>query len=247
MKRVIVLTALLIVSLSTSMLFAAGAQEAATAAVPKIGVSKIITHPALDAVEKGMQDHLAAVGVDVKFDFQNANGDISTANSIAQKFKADKVSMVVGIATPVAQALANTFSDIPVIFSAVTDPLAAGLVPSYGPYTGNVAGVSDMNPVEAQIALLVRLTGAKAIGNVYASGEANGVLLNQMAADACKKLGVELVSAAVANTSEVMSATQSIVKRVGAMIIIRSDLLPAESSKTSSRMARTLAPSAPCS
>jgi len=76
-----------------------------------------------------------------------------------------------------------------------------------------------MNPVEAQIALLVRLTGAKAIGNVYASGEANGVLLNQMAADACKKLGVELVSAAVANTSEVMSATQSIVKRVGAMYI----------------------------
>ena len=220
MKRVIVLTALLIVSLlSASMLFAAGAKEATSAAVPMIGVSKIITHPALDAVEKGMQDHLAAVGVAVKFDFKNANGDISTANSIAQKFKADKVAMVVGIATPVAQALANTFSDIPVIFSAVTDPLAAGLVPSYGPYAGNVAGVSDMNPVEAQIALLVRLTGAKAIGNVYASGEANGVLLNKMAADACKKLGVELVSAAVANTSEVMSATQSIVKRVGAMYI----------------------------
>lgn len=220
MKRVILLTTLLIVSLlSASMLFAAGAKEASVAAVPTIGVSKIITHPALDAVEKGMQDHLAKVGVAVKFDFQNANGDISTANQIAQKFKADKVSMVVGIATPVAQALANTFQDIPVVFSAVTDPLAAGLVPSYGPYTGNVAGVSDMNPVEAQIALLVRLTGAKTIGNVYASGEANGVLLNQMAAAACKKLGVELVSAAVANTAEVMSATQSIVKRVGAMYI----------------------------
>ncbi len=220
MKRLFALTALLSVSLfAASILFAAGVQESAKSSVPVIGVSKIITHPALDAVEKGIQDHLRAAGVAVRFDFQNANGDISTASSIAQKFRADRVNMVVGVATPVAQALVNTFKDIPVVFSAVTDPLAAGLVPSYGPYTGNVAGVSDMNPVEAQIALLVRLTGAKVIGNVYASGEANGVLLNQMAADAAKKLGVELVSAAVSNTSEVMSATQSIVRRIDAMYI----------------------------
>jgi putative ABC transport system substrate-binding protein len=211
---------LLVLLLGCSMIATLGAAGVQEAAIPTIGVSKIITHPALDAVEQGMQDYLASKNVKVNFDFQNANGDISTANSIAQKFKADKVALTVGVATPVAQALANAFSDVPVVFSAVTDPLAAGLVPSYTvPHAGNVAGVSDMNPVESQISLLVKLTGAKAIGNVYASGEANGVILMEQAKAACAKLGVEFVTSAVANTSEVMQATQAIVKRVGAVYI----------------------------
>jgi putative ABC transport system substrate-binding protein len=198
---------------------AAKAPEA-QATVPLIGVSKIITHDALDSVEQGIQDHLASKNVQVRYDWQNANGDPSTANSIAQKFKADKVSLAVGIGTPVAVALANTFADIPVIFTAITDPLDANLVPSYTtPYDANTAGVSDMNPVDAQIKLLVELTGAKTVGNVYASGEANGVLLMEEAKAACAELGVEFVTAAVANTSEVMQALQAIIGRVDAVYI----------------------------
>ncbi|MDX9808801.1 MAG: ABC transporter substrate-binding protein [Sphaerochaetaceae bacterium] len=197
-----------------------GAQGVTDSAIPLVGISKIITHPALDAVEQGIQDYLASQNVTVRFDFQNANGDISTANSIAQKFKLDRVQLSVGIGTPVAQALVNTFSDVPVVFTAITDPVDAGLVPSYTiPHGGNVAGVSDMNPVESQIELLIRLTGAKSIGNVYASGEANGVILMEQAAAACKKFGVEFVTAAVSNTAEVKQATQSIVKRIDAMYI----------------------------
>ena len=83
----------------------------------------------------------------------------------------------------------------------------------------NVCGVSDMNPVEEQIKLLVDITGAKTIGNIYASGEANGVTLMNQAKEACQKLGVNFVEVAIANSSEVRQAAQSIVDRVDAIYI----------------------------
>ena len=216
MKRVGILLLLSLVLVAS--LSAAGVQEAKSE--PLVGVSKFLAHPALDAVETGMQDYLKSVGKNVRFDFQNANADVSASAQIAQKFKSDRVDMVVGIATPTAQALVNVFSNIPVIFSAITDPLGAGLVTTYTtPNSDNVTGVSDMNPVEAQIELLVRLTGAKTIGNIYASGEANGVTLMEQAKAAAQKLGVAFVPAAVANTSEVMQATQAIIGRVDAIYI----------------------------
>ncbi|WP_320127940.1 ABC transporter substrate-binding protein [uncultured Sphaerochaeta sp.] len=195
--------------------FANGTVEAPASGTPsyKIGVSKLLAHPALDAAEKGMQDYLATTGLDVSYDLQNANGDISTAASIAQKFKSDKVDVAVGIATPSAQALANVFDTTPVVYSAVTDPVEAGLV------ADNICGVSDSNPVEAQIKLLVQITGAKTVGNIYASGEANGVVLMEMAKKACENLGVEFVSAAISNSSEVKMATQSIIGRVDAIYV----------------------------
>ena len=107
------------------------------------------------------------------------------------------------------------------LFAAVTDPADAGLVADN--YTAdpesNVCGVSDMNPVEAQISLLAEITGAKAIGNVYSSGEQNGVVLMEQAQAACDKLGLEFVPVAIANSSEVRMATQSIIDRVDAVYI----------------------------
>lgn len=217
MKKATLLISVLILAL-LSPLFAQGVQE--TAGPPLIGVSKFLAHPALDAVEVGMQDYLNSVGKEVVFDFQNANAEVSASAQIAQKFKADNVDIAVGIATPTAQALVNVFTDIPVVFSAITDPLDAGLVSTYEtPYEENTTGVSDMNPVDAQIDLLARLTGAKVIGNIYASGEANGVALMEEAKAATEGLGLEFVTAAVANTAEVMQATQSIMGRVDAVYI----------------------------
>lgn len=197
-------------------LFSAGQAEQTGPQPYKIGISKLVTHAALDAAEQGMMDHLATTDLQVTYDHQNANGDISTASSIAQKFKSDKVDVAVGIATPAAQALAQVFNEnsgTPVVFSAVTDSSEAGLV------AANIAGVSDKNPVEEQIKLLIDITGAKTIGNVYASGEANGVLLMEMAKAACEKYGVGFVSAAISNSSEVKMATQSIIDRVDALYI----------------------------
>ncbi len=180
-----------------------------------IGISKIIQHPALDAIEQGIIDGLAELGYeDIVFDLQNANGDITTATSIAQKFKADKVDLAIGIATPTAQALANIISDSPVLFSAVTEPIEAGLVENYDHGIGNVTGVSDLTPVEAQIRLLAEVTNIKRLGHVYTSGEANAVLLAEMAEKVCKELGIEFVPSAVTNSSEVKQAAQAIASRV---------------------------------
>ena len=204
--------------LASLPLVAAGQAEGTASQNPgekvyKIGVSKLLPHPALDKVEKGLQDYLATTDLKVTFDLQNANGDISTVNSITQKFKSDKDDLVVGIATPSAQSLANTFTDIPVVYSAVTDPNQAGL------NTGKVCGVSDMNSVESQIKILVEVTKAKTIGNIYCSSEANGVVQMEQAREACKKLGVAFVEVAVNNTSEVKMAAQSIIDRVDAIYI----------------------------
>lgn len=216
MKRIGVLILLSLIIVTT--LFGAGTQESKKD--PLIGVSKFLAHPALDAVEEGMQDYLKSVGKVVRYDFQNANADGSATSQIAQKFKSDKVDIAVGIATPTAQALVMTLPTTPVVFSAVTDPLSAGLVTTYStPYNEQVTGVSDMSPVEAQIALLARLSNAKTIGNVYASSEANGVVLMEEAKEASEKLGLNFVTAAVANTSEVKSAMQSIANRVDAVYI----------------------------
>lgn len=212
MKNLKILSLLLILGLACTTVFAQGTQEQESN-VKKIGVSKLLPHPALDSVEQGIQDYLATTDLEVEYNLQNANGDISTAASIAQQLKSDKCDLVVGIATPSAQSLANVFTDIPVVFSAVTDPVSASLE------GGNICGVSDLNPVSSQIKLLVELTGANTIGNIYASGEANGVVLMEMAKEACEELGVEFVSAAVSNTAEVKMAAQSIIDRVDAIYV----------------------------
>lgn len=212
MKRLI--TTLSIIALASIFVFANGQEEKnINPNAYKVGVSKLLPHPALDAVEQGLQDYLATTNFEIKYNLQNANGDISTAASIASQLKSGKNDVVVGIATPSAQSLGSIISDIPVVFSAVTDPVESGL-------TGeNYCGVSDVTPVESQLQLLIKLTNAKTIGNIYTSGEANGVILNNMVQAACNNLGVECISAAVSNSSEVKMATQSIIDRVDAIYI----------------------------
>ena len=107
------------------VLAAAFAGPAVSADAPQgvVGISKIVSHPALDAIEKGIQDELSSMGYKLAYDLQNANGEISTAASIAAKFKAQKTAVAIGIATPTSQALVNAIADRPVVFSAVTDPV----------------------------------------------------------------------------------------------------------------------------
>ncbi|HAL18043.1 MAG TPA: ABC transporter substrate-binding protein [Spirochaetaceae bacterium] len=189
----------------------------------KIGISKILAHPALDASEQGIKDYLKQKGIDADIDVQNANGDVAVSAQIAQKFKADGKQVVVGIATPTAQALVQTFpasSNVPIVFAAVTDPVEAGLVNSWsGDASSNVCGVSDITPVEEQIKVFSAITGAKTIGNIYASGESNSIVLKNMIEAACKKFGLKLVDASVSNTAEVKTVMQSIINRVDAIYI----------------------------
>ena len=185
-----------------------------------IGMSKIVTHPALDAAEQGIKDELADLGyTDIVYDVQDANGDFTTARSIASKFKADKVTLAVGIATPTAQALVGAITDIPIVFTLVTDPVGAELVPSLAGGGGNVTGYSDLTPVREQIELLAQFGNIKSLGHVYSSGEANAVVLADMAEKVCNELGIEFVPATVTNSAEVRQATQAIVNRVDAIYV----------------------------
>ena len=186
---------------------------------PVIGIAKIVSHPALDAVEKGIQDELNERKIDVVFDLQNANGDINTAISIAKKFKEEKVKIAVGIATPTAQALVKELKNTVVVFSAVTDPVKAGLVNSLQKGEKYVTGISDMTPVKEQILLLTKIKPIKKLGLIYSSHEDNAVALANITRNVCKELGIELVEATVSSTAEVKQAALSIIKRVEAIYI----------------------------
>ncbi len=180
----------------------------------KVGITKIVAHPALDAVEKGIQDELAARGITATFDLQNANGDVNTATQIATKFKTDGVDAVVAIATPTAVAAANTIKDIPVIFSVVTDPVGAGLVTSIDKGEGNVTGLSDKTDVLQHITLFAKVAGIKTLGYIYTSSEANSASSLADVEAACKMLGIKLVTQSINNSSEVKQATGAIISRV---------------------------------
>ena len=186
---------------------------------PVIGISKIVSHPALDSVEKGIQDELAAAKIAVDYDLQNANGNVGTAASIANKFQSAKVALAVGIATPTAQALVNTMKETPVVFSAVTDPVKAGLVKSLKGGDKWVTGVSDMTPVKQQLELLMKLKKIKKLGHIYTSSEENAVVLAGIVKQACKELNIEFVETTVSKSAEVKQATQSIINRVDALYI----------------------------
>ena len=180
----------------------------------RIGISKLMAHPALDDIERGIIDYLEENGIDAEYDIQNANGDISTAASIANVFSTEGVDIAIGIATPTAQALANAFEDIPVVFATVTDVEAAGLAG-----LDNVAGTSDEVPIREHFSLIERLTGARSIGMVYTSGEANGISSMKKMKAVCEESGVQLVTAAVSNSAEVRMAALSIAGRVDAMYV----------------------------
>jgi putative ABC transport system substrate-binding protein len=190
----------------------------------KIGIAKIIAHPALDAVEKGIIDEFAERGIKAVFDLQSANGEFSTAASIAARFKDEKVDVAVGIATPTALALLNGLEKgTPIVFSAVTDPISAGLRSSNTKDTANVTGVSDMTPVKEQIELMNQIKPIKTLGHLYNSGEANSVELYRILVEVCKTLNIKLIVTTVTNTSEVRQAAEFLAREKVDAIYVSTD------------------------
>jgi putative ABC transport system substrate-binding protein len=190
-----------------------------TQAALKIGIAKIVQHPALDTIEKGIQDGLSARNIDAVYDIQNANGDISTASQIAAKFKAEKVDIAVGIATPTAQALANAIKDVPVVFSTVTDPIGAGLVSSLDRGEGNVTGLSDAIPTVEHITLFKEIAGISTLGYIYTSSEANSASALDLVRKGCDENGIILVSQSINTSADIKQAAQSIVSRVDGLYL----------------------------
>lgn len=199
--------------LTLSVLFALSAAPKQKNKTVKIGIAKIVQHPALDSVEKGIIDAIEAAGIKAKFDLQNANGDINTANHIATQFKDTKVDVAVGIATPIAIALANTLKKTPVVFGTVTDPLGAGLVTTLEHGENNVTGMSDELPSKEHIKIFKEIAGIKTLGYIYTSNEDNSVSSLELIKAGCKEAGLELVVQSITNSSEVKQAAEAIVDR----------------------------------
>lgn len=183
----------------------------ATAESYTIGVSQLVSHASLDAALKGFEAGIEESGLDITLDVQNAQGDQATANTIAGTFASGDYDLVLAIATPAAQAAAQAVTNVPVLFTAVTDPVSAKLVASNEAPGGNVTGTSDANPVLEQLTLLTELDPeAQRVGIVYSSGETNSEVQVEWAKEAAGELGLEIVEATVSNSSEVQQAANSL-------------------------------------
>ena len=213
MKKIIALCALLSI-----FAFSCTKKDAIT----KIGIIQLVEHPALDASYKGFVDALAEAGfvdgTNVKIDYQNAQGEQANCVTIAQKFVNERVDLILAIATPAAQAVANLTNKIPILVTAVTDPASAKLVESNEMPGTNVSGTSDLTPCAAQIDLLKRIVpNAKTVGLLYCSSEQNSIFQIELAKAACDKIGLSYIDATVSDSNEIQQVTQSLVGKVDAI------------------------------
>lgn len=195
-----------------------------------VGIVQLVEHGALDAANKGFVDGLAAKGYkegqNIEFDRQNAQADQSNLQNIAHRFVSNNVDLVCAIATPAAQTMANVSADIPIVATAVTDYEAAKLVKSNEKPGTNVTGTTDMNPVDAQLDLLLKLVpDAKTIGTVYCSSEVNSQLQVDMLKKAAAAKGIEVKEATVSTVNDIQQAARSLVGEVEAIYVPTDNVL----------------------
>ncbi|AFN79167.1 ABC transporter substrate-binding protein [Stutzerimonas xanthomarina] len=193
--------------------FAAGAAEQKS-----VAATAIVEHPALDSVRDGVRAALEQAGYsgdNLKWQYQTAQGNTATAAQIARKFVGDRPDAIVAIATPSAQAVVASTKSVPVVFAAVTDPVAAQLVRNWEPSGSNVTGVSDELELDRQMELVKRvIPDAKRVGMVYNPGEANSVVVVERLRELLPEMGMTLVEAAAPRSVDVGSAARSLVGKV---------------------------------
>lgn len=197
------------------------ASQAAT-----VAVSQFVEHPALDSVLRGMQDYLKEKGVAVTWSVHNAQANMATATQIAQQMVGEKADLLVAIATPSAQTCVQALAKAPVdlkrpfLFSAVTDPVAAGLVKDLQKPDAGITGVSDLLPVEEHLRMVLAYKpGIKKLGLLYNAGEANSKATVATVKELSGKLGFTVVEATAGKTADVHQAAKSLVGRVDAVFI----------------------------
>lgn len=194
----------------------------------KIGISQLAEHPALDDTRKGFEDGLKELGVNAEIIYKNAQGDIPNTVSIAQKFSADNVDLIFAIATPAAQSAKQATSHIPVLFSAVTDPVKAEIVSDWKNVGGNITGTSDMAPTASQLKMFKEINPKiKTIGILYNTSEANSQVQIEEVMKLAPVEGLEIVTVGISNVNELPQAISSIVKKVDALYMITDNMVAA--------------------
>jgi putative ABC transport system substrate-binding protein len=190
--------------------------------VLEIGIVQIVEHPSLNTIREACISRMAELGYkdgeNIRIDYQNAQNDQTNLNTICQKFKANKKDLIIAIATPSAQAAASATTDIPVLFSACTDPIGSGLVTSLEKPGGNVTGTSDAVSASKIMELAKRITpDIKVVGALYNSSETNSISVVNNLKEYCAANNLQVIEGTVTNSSEVQQVTQSLAGKVDAI------------------------------
>ena len=192
----------------------------------KIGISQFAEHPALDDVRKGFEDELKSLGVNADITYKNSQGDTGVAGVIAQKFVSDKSDLIFGIATVSAQAAKQSTDKIPVLFSAVTDPVNSQLVKTMDKVGGNVTGTTDATPMEKQLSLFKKINPKiKKVGIIYNTSESNSEIQVTNAKEIASKIGLEIRAVGVNNINDIPQAVNSMISKVDGFYTITDNIV----------------------
>ena len=207
-------TVSILVALVLTLVFACAAAQSYT-----IGIGQFAQHGSLDNCYQGFIEGLAQAGIvegeNLKVDLQNAQADMGIAQQIAAQFAGKRVDLMVGIATPMAQACYNAAGDIPTIFTAVTDPVAAGFADQTGASLGDVTGTSDALPIAAQLETIRALMPeAKAIGILYTTSEVNSISAIAKYKELAPDYGFEIVESGVSSIADIPLALDALLGKV---------------------------------
>lgn len=211
--------------------FASCAKDGENKDVLKIGVIQFMEHNALDAAYKGFVDELEQKGYsekkgNLKINYNNAQGEQANCVTIADQLASSDCDLILAIATPAAQAVANKIKDIPILVTAITDAAFSGLVTSNENPGGNVSGTSDLNPISDQIDLLEKLApGVKNVGLFYCSSEDNSKFQVDVAAKEMKSRGISTQEFTVTSQNEIQSVVESMAGKVDAIYIGTDNML----------------------
>ncbi len=231
-KKMKALAAGILLTLAMGMVAGCGgdAKESKQDGKVQVGIVQLVEHTALDAANRGFVDALAAKGYkegeNIVYDRQNAQADQSNLQNIAQRFANNKVNLICAIATPAAQTVANVTADIPIIATAVTDYKAAKLIKDNAKPGTNVTGTTDMNPVEAQLDLILKLVpDAKVIGTIYCSSEVNSQLQVDVLKAVAAQKGITVKEATVSTVNDIQQAASSLAGEVQAVYVPTDNVL----------------------
>lgn len=192
--------------------------------VKHVGVLQVVQHPSLDKAykgfKKGLKEEGYVEGKNLKIDYQNAQNNQDNLKSMSEKLVNEKSDLMLGIATPAAQSLANASQDIPIVVTAVTDLKAAKLVKSDAKPGKNVTGTTDMVSIERQIKLLLSIVPkAKTVGIMYNAGESNSKIQADLATAVLKKAGVKVLIKTANSTNDVQQVTETLASKVDGIFV----------------------------
>ncbi|HAK43196.1 MAG TPA: ABC transporter substrate-binding protein, partial [Clostridium sp.] len=198
--------------------------------IKTIGITQLVEHPSLDKARDGfikaLEDNGYKDGENIKIDYQNAQNDMPTTQMIANKFVSDKKDLIYAISTPSAQAAYNATKDIPILITAVTDPVAAGLVKSIDKPERNVSGTSDYISIDKNLELIkMFIPDAKTIGVLYNTSEANSKIQVDTLKEYASKNNYKVVEKGVSSSMEISQAMSSLVDKIDVLYVPTDNLI----------------------